>query len=140
MIKNKLKRIGLGFIAVLMIPTSTFAADGTVGPLGAGEWDTILISDYTVYDYPGVTKTRTVLSGGGNVRVCLSGVNSGNRITAELRSDDSLDRTVTYLTFTGNYCSGSISVNNYKDGDYAELYLQMQGQLSADTVTVRIDD
>lgn len=135
--KKKLKTIIFALTAMLLIPTSTFASGPELGP---GEWDTILISDYTVYDYPSVTKTRTVLSGGGNVRVCLSGVNSGNKIIAELRSDDSIDRTVTYITFTGDYCSGSINVDNYKDGDYAELYLQMQGQLSSDKVTVRIDD
>ncbi|MYL36170.1 hypothetical protein GLW05_21680 [Pontibacillus yanchengensis] len=134
---KKIKTIIFALTVMLLIPTSTFASGPQLGP---GEWDTILISDYTVYDYPAVTKTRTVLSGGGNVRVCLSGVNSGNKIIAELRSDDILDRTVTYITFTGNYCSSSINVDNYKDGSYAELYLNMQGQYSSDKVTVRIDD
>ncbi len=105
MSKRKIKQILIGVAAVIFLnPTSAFATEGTVSPLGAGEWDTILISDYTVYDHPSVTKTRTVLSGGGNVRVCMSGVNSGNKITVELRSDDTLDRTVAYLSFTGNYC------------------------------------
>lgn len=112
-----------------------------ITPLGAGAWDTILTSDYTVYSSPSVTRTRTVLSGGGNIRVCLSGVNTGNRISVQVTSDDTIDRTITWLNFySGSSCSGSINVNAYKDGSYAEIYLLMQGQLASDNVTVRIDD
>lgn len=145
---KKWKSLCFAIFVALLIPTSAFANTGS--PVyGPGEWDTILISDYTVKTYPSETTTRTVLSGGGNLRVCMSGVNSGNEIIAELKSEDGLfDATVDYIHFSWfnsgsspKLCSGSIDVSSYKDGDYAEFYLNMQGlYVSSDTVTVYIED
>ncbi|MBM7585666.1 hypothetical protein JOC86_002208 [Bacillus pakistanensis] len=47
---KKLRMMVLALI-IALVPTSAFANTGDVTPLGAGEWDIILKSNYTVYDY-----------------------------------------------------------------------------------------
>lgn len=158
--KKRFRPIILALAIFLLIPTSAFASadepspnepiiyEGTNNPVifGAGEWDTILISDYGLSS-SAPTTTRTVLSGGGDLQVCMSGVNSGNVVIAEIRSDDgSTSRQVAVARFawyesgsSPRLCTGKIDVRPYKDGDYAEIYLVMTS-LALDTVTVEIND
>lgn len=60
----------------LLVPKSAFADEIT--PFAPGEWDTILDQDYTLSSTE--KSTPIVDSGGGDLRVCFSGVNSNNSI------------------------------------------------------------
>ena len=57
--------------------------NGLVSPLGAVEWDVLLNSEYGVYESR-LVATRPVNSGGGDLRICMSGVNAGNTITVDV--------------------------------------------------------
>ncbi len=147
------KRFRKGLIAfaitATIIPTIVFASENNeIEPLGAGEWDGLLNSEYGIYASRWVT-TRPVNSGGGDIRVCMSGVNAGNTITVNIYEQDiSSDDTVrTDIEFKGpktgtseKTCSSNIDVEKYVDGDFAEIYLKMKGKLESDTVRVYIDD
>ena len=144
--KKDLKK-GLAVFAIVatLVPTMVFASENTEPPpvLGPGEWDGLLDSEYGVYSSRWVS-TREVNSGGGDLRVCVSGVNSGNTITvnvyeADVASDDTVK---TGLTFTSanKTCSPNLDVEGYVDSGYAEIFLKLKGKATSDTVRVYIDD
>ena len=137
-------------IAAILIPTMVFANEknGLVSPLGAGEWDVLLNSEYGVYESRWVA-TRPVNSGGGDFRICMSGVNAGNTITVDVFEEDLIfnDTVKTGITFKGpstgtssKTCSANMDVVKYVDGDFAEIFLKMKGKLESDTVRVYIED
>ena len=137
-------------IAAILIPTMVFANEknGLVSPLGAGEWDVLLNSEYGVYESR-LVATRPVNSGGGDLRICMSGVNAGNTITVDVFEEDLAfnDTVKTGITFKGpstgtssKTCSANMDVEKYVDGDFAEIFLKMKGKLESDTVRVYIED
>ena len=139
-------------IAAILIPTMVFANEKNdlVSPLGVGKWDVLLNSEYGVYASRWVA-TRPVNSGGGDLRICMSGVNTGNTITVDVFEEDlNFNDTVkTGITFKGpstgtgtssKTCSANMDVEKYVDGDFAEIFLKMKGKLESDTVRVYIED
>jgi hypothetical protein len=142
-VNKKLKK-GLSAFAIVatLVPTMVFASEEP--PMdGPGEWDGLLNSEYGVYSSRWVS-TRQVNSGGGDLRVCVSGVNSGNTVTVNVYEADvaANDTVKTGLTFTSatKTCSANIDVEKYVDGGYAEIFLQLKGKDESDTVRVYIDD
>jgi hypothetical protein len=135
--------------ATLIIPTMVYAnKNDKVSPLGAEDWVGLLNSEYGVYLSRWVT-TRPVNSDGGYIKVCMSGVNVGNTITVNVfEKDVALKDTVKKeITFKGpktgsskKTCSENINVEKYVDGDFAEFFLKMKGNLETDTVRVYIVD
>ena len=135
--------------ATLIIPTMVFAnKDVEVSPLGAEDWVGLLNSEYGVYSSRWVT-TRPVNSDGGYIKVCMSGVNMGNTVTVNVYEKDVVlkDSVKKEITFKGpktgsskKTCSENIDIEKYVDGDFAEFYLRMKGNLESDTVRVYIDD
>ncbi|WP_430786992.1 hypothetical protein VBD025_15285 [Virgibacillus flavescens] len=144
---KKFRLITLTLFIALLIPTSTFAS--TTGPqYGAGDWDTILGSNYEIATSTTKT-TRVVNSGGGDARICITGINAGNGISFDLYSDNPYsDEQIQGFSFfndapsgtASRWCTGKIDVRPYKDGDYAELYLKMRSFYQLDTVYVEIED
>lgn len=136
-------------VATLIIPTMVFANKNVeVSPLEAEDWVGLLNSEYGVYSSRWVT-TRPVNSDGGYIKVCISGVNVGNTITVKVfEKDVTLKDTVKKdITFKGpktgsskKICSENIDVEKYVDGDFAEFFLKMEGNLESDTVRVYIND
>lgn len=141
---NKKLKKGLAAFAIvaILVPTMVFASEDPP-QLGPGEWDVLLNSEYGVYSSRWVS-TRQVNSGGGDLRVCMSGVNSGNTVTVDIyEADVSNDDTVkTGLKFTDSTkaCSSNIDVEKFVDSGYAEIYLKMKGVKESDTVRVYIED
>jgi hypothetical protein len=161
--KKRFKTFIFALAAVLLIPTSAFASTGdtdasdsdtgdtNVGDIviyGAGDWDTILSADYEVSKSVTI-KTRTVLSGGGDLRVCMSGVNKGNIIDWTLWDEDIIsDDKISSGSFSWyesgtspKQCTNKIDVRAYKDGDNVEIYLKLHSRnASLDTVHLWIYD
>lgn len=73
---SKFKMLFFTLILVLTVPTSIFASE--LETYGAGEWDTIF--DKNVTATSSGTNTSTFTSGGGDIRVCISGVEHGNNV------------------------------------------------------------
>lgn len=151
MLMTNLKR-GLTAFAIVaaIVPTMVIASENIDEPPqnGPGEWDVLLNSEYGIYASRWVA-TRQVNSGGGDLRVCMSGVNAGNTVTVDVyEADVSNDDTVkTGLKFTGpssgtssKACSAKLDVEKYVDSGYAEIYLKMKGTATSDTVRVYIED
>lgn len=146
--KKKLSK-GLAAIAIVatLVPTLVFASEEPT-TYGAGEWDVLLESEYGIYASRWVS-TRQVNSGGGDLRVCMSGVNEGNTVTVDVyEADVANDDTVkTGITFKGpssgtssKACSSNIDVDKFVDSGYAEIYLKMKGKKESDTVRAYIED
>lgn len=151
MLKKKLKP-GLAAFAIVatLVPTIVFANTSAEEPpqFGPGEWDGLLDSEYGIYSSRWVA-TRQVNSGGGDLRICMSGVKPGNTITVNVYEADvaANDTVKTGLTFDGpssgsstKTCSANLDVEKYVDGDYAEIFLEMKGKVTSDTVRVYIED
>lgn len=136
--------------AILIIPTTVFAnKDNKAATSQEVDGSVVLLnSEYGVYLSRWVT-TRPVNSDGGNIKICMSGVNSGNTITVNLYEKDvTFNKTVKKdITFnnleTGSstkICSEEIEVEKEVDGDFAELFLKVKGKLESDTVRLYIED
>lgn len=139
---KKVKKVLMGILmaALLTLPTSAFAS---VTPMGAGEWDTLL--DRSYYLSPSsITTTELLYSGGGDVRFCVSGVNSDNIVSIALYDYDPDD--VFFVAAldvagpqSGETCTGKIDARPFVDGDKAEFYLTISSK-TYDTVRVRFQD
>lgn len=85
-----MKKLLLVLTFALMTPSVIFASElneenpyeagefNEEVPYGAGEWDNLL--DGSLYVSTTGTKTPTVTSGGGDLQVCIGGVDPGNLI------------------------------------------------------------
>lgn len=136
------------FIFILMlvfvIPTSTLASEFT--PYGAGEWD--LIYDSQILVTSSGTNTSTVTSGGGDIRVCISGVEHGNLITAQFYISTG-NAILPGMFVTNNSgspsayeCLSKIDVRPYVDSTgKVKLYLKVVSKnQSSDIVRIVIED
>lgn len=137
--KKKLKTIGFGLFAALLIPTSVFASDGA--QLGPGEWDPKGSEDLYIYPNCNVNTNTNFNSQGGDFQIRVRNVTPGNSYTISLweydpgNADDGPiggkkrvygDENVTYDV--RGFLDGS-------DGD-AELYVKIESAYADDTVTI----
>ncbi|MFD2618453.1 hypothetical protein [Terrilactibacillus laevilacticus] len=138
----------IGFLMLLSIPSVSFASEQP--PLnGAGEWD--IIYQGTINANGG--RTPIAYSGGGDVRVCINGVNAYNYVSLRLYSDngsgDSVDDPVlpemnywnSNSTQTTRFCFSKIDADFYKDGSnhLAEFYVKSTASFN-DNVVITIED
>lgn len=133
-------------IFVLMLPFSVFAEDKVL--YGAGQWDTIFDQNVTVTS-TGVY-TSVVTSGGGDIRLCVNGIDGGNRISYQfLESSKGIfgipmvdDNTATgSSTVTEELCFGKQDVRPYVNSSgKAYVYVRAVGKKASDTVRIRIED
>lgn len=72
------------FTLALIFPSTTFAIEPNeeIVPYGAGEWDVLL--DGSIYASTTGTKAPSVTSGGGDIRVCTSGIDPRNSINVNM--------------------------------------------------------
>lgn len=76
-----LKALLVALVLVFLVPISAFAETEPLSDVdinGAGVWDTLLNQNITVT--PSGNNTSTVTSGGGDVRICVRGINAGNQV------------------------------------------------------------
>lgn len=67
-------------VFTLVVPFSVFANEiENVEPLGAGTWDQIFYGELNVGT--SISKTASFTSGGGDIRVCVQGIDIGNKIS-----------------------------------------------------------
>lgn len=142
--KKKFKTFIFALTAALFIPTSVFASGVSgVEPMGAGEWDTLLNQSYALTS-ASLKTTQMLYSGGGDVRYCVSGVNSGNTVDVKLwNSDPERVFVIAIMSVTGpqsgESCTGKIDVRPFVDGGEADLYLTMTTKAN-DTITLKFQD
>ncbi|WP_173918991.1 hypothetical protein [Halobacillus sp. Marseille-Q1614] len=146
---KKIKLLGLLLISIMVFPSSGLATPTT---LGAGEWDTIL--DTSITATSSGARTPIVYSGGGDLRVCVSGIQPYNDVRLLLYSDngsgDSVDDFVPpRMTYYNNstvsplFCFNKVDARPHVDGsnNKAEFYLKVYSLVnSSDTVRVVIQD
>lgn len=132
-------------VFVLMTPSVIFASETEqVVPYGAGEWDTLL--DGSFYVSTTGTKTPTVTSGGGDIRVCLGGVDPGNIINFSVVKA-STGNTIVNLFDVNNgsteseyKCLNKLDVRPYVDSNgKLDLYITAKGKYN-DVIRIVIED
>lgn len=132
-------------IFVLVLPFSALAAEEEV--LGAGEWDTIFDQKVTVTS-SGVY-TGVVTSGGGDIRLCVNGIDVGNRISYQFFETSKGvfgvpmvdDNTNGSSTATEEFCFPKQDVRPYVGaGGNAFIYVRAIGLKASDTVNIKIQD
>ncbi len=119
--------------------------DSVIIPFAAGAWDTIYDKNIAVSS--GSTNTTTVTSGGGDIRICSSGINAGNHISAQVyTSGGSRIYPFNFFNNTGGVspyaCSGKIDVRSYVGSDNkVKLYVKLTSlSHSSDTIRFVIQD
>lgn len=130
----------------LMTPSVIFASEinEQVVPYGAGEWDTLLDGRYYVPTTG--TETSTVTSGGGDLRVCIGGVDSGNTMNFSVVKA-STGQIITYLFDTNSgstesayECLPKFDVRPYVDSNgKLDLYVTAKGKYD-DAIRITIED
>lgn len=137
-----------GFILALLItaisPSAVFADSPT--PAGAGVWDLLLAKSYTVSSSG--TNSATVTSGGGDVRVCASGIESGNNVSFQFYSTTKGAIGVVHIIANANaspsefVCAPKDNIAKYVDSNgKANVYVKMySNNLSSDTIYLEIQD
>lgn len=141
---STLKTLFLTLVLIFTIPLTTLAND--FEPYGAGEWD--LIYDKNITATSSGTNTTTLTSGGGDIRVCISGVEPGNSI--DLRFYTSAGKLINPVMFASNTgsspssyaCLKKVDVRPYVNSNgKVQLYLKATSKnRSSDTVRIVIED
>ncbi|MEZ7172625.1 hypothetical protein [Sporosarcina sp. OR05] len=115
-----------------------------VVPYGAGEWDTLL--DGSLYVSTTGTSTPTVTSGGGDLRVCIGGVDAGNTINFSVVKASTKQIIVhlfdvnTGSTESEYKCLPKFDVRPYVDSNGKfDLYVTAKGRYS-DVIRIVIED
>lgn len=142
--KNKFKKIVIAFTLVVSIPSSVFASGFT--PLGAGSWDTVLSGNFTATSSK--SKTPTFTSGGGDLRVCMSGVDPNNNVKLYLRKSNGtlIPPEMAWGNSSSSpsayYCFSPIDMRPHVGSNgTVDLYLEMHSQIkSSDTVYIKVED
>ena len=139
-------------LLIFLVMQSSVSAS-SVTPLGAGTWDTILDQNVTATSSGG--RTSIAYSGGGDIRICASGVNVANSVDFYVYSDngsgDSVDdyvppkRNIINAQSSSStlVCFPKIDARSYVDGsnNKAEFYVKVYSRNdSSDTVRVIIQD
>ncbi len=150
----KMKTIMALLSVLLLLPSVAFADSSQPAPLpGAGDWDTILDSWYTVPAY-GEERTPIVYSGGGDIRICVQGINGNNSVRFEIWSDDGAGDSVDDFllppaTVNNNqdyasdlFCFPKQDARPHVDGSngVAEFYVKMTSDVENDSVRVILQD
>lgn len=149
MTKQNFRSFLLIVIFTLALPLSSFADEvkpaETVEPLGAGTWDQIYYGSLNV----GTSKTTTgnFTSGGGDIRICVQGVDIGNKISFQFeRASGAVGPPFVYDNQLGSsvgsdFCFPKLDVRPYVDSSgKLTLNLAANGLKSSDTVWVRVED
>ncbi|CEG26218.1 hypothetical protein [Bacillus sp. B-jedd] len=146
---KKTINIFLSFVLALFLTPNVTQAE--ISPMTAG-WQTILSGYYTATEI-GV-RSHIVESGGGDIRLCINGVNANNLVTVIIMSDngdgDAVDSFVISHNIGGGttgittkYCFPADDARPFVDGtnNKAEFYLKLysKGQ-PTDTVYVELQD
>ena len=126
---------------LLTIPSVSLASEDIQKASG---WQTIL--NQSLYATSYWKNTSTATSGGGNLQLCVSGINPYNEVHVNLYSDDagSDDRLVLpryHFYNSGNtseFCT-TIYAEPYVDGAYAEFYVSAMAD-SGDNLQIVLRD
>lgn len=141
-----MKKLLLVLTFALMMPSVIFASElNEQVPYGAGTWDTLL--DGSFYVSTTGTKTPTVTSGGGDLRVCIGGVDPSNLINFSVIKA-STGQIITHLfadnttgsTETEYACLPKFDVRPYVGSNgKLDLYVTAKGKYN-DVIRIAIED
>lgn len=128
---------------VLIAPSSSFANESEVVPYGAGEWDLLL--DGLVYASTTGTKISGITSGGGDLRVCASGVDPHNIVNVGVFKTSGTS--IIGLSFVNSgstelaySCLPKFNVSSYVDSNgKLDIYLIVKGN-NPDTIRLVVED
>ncbi|MDW0110947.1 hypothetical protein [Sporosarcina aquimarina] len=134
----------LTLLLAFTIHTSTLANE--LETYGAGEWDVIYDRNITVTSSG--TNTSTITSGGGDIRVCISGIEARNNFNFQFfTSTGKAVLPTMFLANTSNKpsvydCLPKIDIRPYVNSNgKVNLYLRLKSQnISSDSVRVVIED
>lgn len=137
---NSFKTFLLVCIFTLSIPLFAFANEiETVEPLGAGTWDQIFYGSLNVGT--SITRTENFTSGGGDIRVCVQGIDIGNKISFQFaKSSGAVGPPFVYDNQFGTSVSSDYCFSKLEVSGKVTLHLTANGLKSSDTVWVRIED
>ena len=125
----------------------------TITSADSAGWQTILSGNYTATSSG--SKTTIAYSGGGDIRLCVSGIDANNNVTFYFYSDNGsagseLIPPIGGYGYAANssgpspyFCFPSIDVRPYVDGsnNKAEIYIKMYSRNQAsDTVYLELQD
>jgi len=133
------------FVLALIFPSATFAIEPNqeVTPYTEG-WQVLL--DGSLYVSTTGTKTPTVTSGGGDLQVCIGGVDAGNTINFSVVKA-STGQIITHLfdvntssTASGYKCLPKFDVRPYVNSNgKLDLYVTAKGRYN-DVIRIAIED
>lgn len=143
-----LKVLLVALVLVFLVPISAFAETETeplsdVDTYGAGVWDTLLNQNITVT--PSGNNTSTVTSGGGDVRICVKGINAGNQMKFQfyIPGYGPINPVMYLESDPSELCPLKIDVRPYvvnSDGKVS-LYVKATSLIqSSDNVDIKIQD
>lgn len=140
----------VALVLVFLVPVSAFAETGTepepltdIDTYGAGVWDTILNQNMTVATSPG-TSTSTVTSGGGDVRICVKGINAGNQMKFQfyIPGYGPINPVIYLESDPSELCPPKIDVRPYVNSNgKVSLYVKATSLIhSSDNIDIKIQD
>ncbi|WP_186576316.1 hypothetical protein [Aquibacillus kalidii] len=143
----RLFKIIFSIFLILVLLSPNFLSASELIQFGAGDWDTVYSDSLTA-----TTETKHTgifYSGGGNIRICVSGVNSGSVLSLTLYETDAgyptnNDTQIGYINQITNRSSKIClpADNVYTDGSNgkAEVYLSYSTDRLSDDFHVQIQD
>lgn len=140
---SNFKMLFFTLILALTVPTSTFASESVI--YGPGEWD-VIYNNYITATSSG-TNTSAFTSGGGDIRVCIEGVNPGNIVTSQFFTSSggilpSMSQVNNGSTQSAYVCFPKIDVRPYVDSNgKVNLYIKTTSKnQSSDSVRLVVED